>query len=66
MIGSMLALLQPIGFGTSYLRIEALLKKFPDRGLQISALQLCSNALVAVAWLGFDAAQSPFFSRAAA
>jgi drug/metabolite transporter (DMT)-like permease len=53
-VGSLLALLQPIGFGTSYLRIEALLKKYPTRGLEISALQLCSNALVAAAWFAFD------------
>ena len=46
-IASLLALLQPIGFGTSYLRIEALMKRFPDYSLQLSALQLCSNAALA-------------------
>ena len=47
---SLLALLQPIGFGTSYLRIEALMKRYPSSGLQISALQLVSNAAIAIAW----------------
>ena len=55
-VASLLALLQPVGFGTSYLRIEALMKRFPDNGLQLSALQLCSNAAIALAWLGVDAA----------
>jgi len=53
-LASLLALLQPVGFGTSYLRIEALMRKYPDAGLKISALQLISNALIAVAWLGSD------------
>jgi len=53
-LASLLALLQPVGFGTSYLRIEALMRKFPESGLQISALQLVSNALISVAWLGSD------------
>ena len=46
-----LALLQPVGFGTSYLRIEALMRRFPDCSLQLSALQLISNAAVSIAWL---------------
>ena len=53
---SLLALLQPIGFGTSYLRIEALMKRYPSSGLQISALQLVSNAAIAIAWCGGEAA----------
>jgi drug/metabolite transporter (DMT)-like permease len=52
---SLLALLQPVGFGTSYLRIEALMKEFPEYGLQLSSLQLTSNALIAICWCAFDA-----------
>lgn len=52
---TLLALLQPVGFGTSYLRIEALMRKFPSYGLQLSSLQLLSNAGFAFAWCGFDA-----------
>jgi len=48
----LLALLQPVGFGTSYLRIEALMRRYPDRALQLSALQLISNALISLLWLG--------------
>lgn len=84
-----LALLQPVGFGTSarhlpsppsavparallpayatsrphvgvvtcvgYLRIEALMKRFPSYGLQLSSLQLLSNAAIALAWCAADA-----------
>jgi len=46
-----LALLQPVGFGTSYLRIEALMRRYPDASLQLSALQLLSNAAVSLVWL---------------
>ena len=52
---TLLALLQPVGFGTSYLRIEALLKEYPTAGLQLSSLQLTSNALIALAWCALDA-----------
>ena len=31
-------MLQPIGFGTSYIRIERLMEKYPDKGLQLSSL----------------------------
>ena len=53
-MASLLALLQPVGFGTSYLRIEALMKRYPTHGLQISALQLVSNAAIAIAWCGLE------------
>jgi drug/metabolite transporter (DMT)-like permease len=53
--GSALALLQPVGFGVSYIRIEALMKRFPEGGLQLSALQLISNAAIAFAWFGYEA-----------
>ena len=53
-LASLLALLQPVGFGTSYLRIEALMKRYPTHGLQISALQLVSNAAIAIAWCGLE------------
>ena len=52
---TLLALLQPVGFGTSYLRIEGLMAKFPTCGLQLSALQLASNAAIALCWLALDA-----------
>ena len=85
---SICALLQPIGFGTSYLRIEvspqpaslelprraassclapssrlpsarlvsqALMKRFPENGLQVSSLQLISNAAIALAWCATEA-----------
>ena len=51
----LLALLQPVGFGTSYLRIESLMRKFPTHGLQLSALQLISNAGIALLWCALDA-----------
>ena len=84
-VPTMLALLQPVGFGTSappramtppsplasrasphtrwltaargrmrgvaasgYLRIEALMKRFPSHGLALSSLQLISNAAIAI------------------
>ena len=52
---TLLALLQPVGFGTSYLRIEALMKRFPKHGLQLSSLQLLSNAAIAAVWCAADA-----------
>lgn len=52
---TLLALLQPVGFGTSYLRIESLMRKFPTHGLQLSALQLISNAGIALLWCALDA-----------
>ena len=52
-------MLQPIGFGTSYIRIERLMEKYPDKGLQLSSLQLISNAAAACAWLAFTAATVP-------
>ena len=52
---TLLALLQPVGFGTSYLRIEALMKEYPEAGLQLSSLQLLSNAAIAIAWCAADA-----------
>ena len=55
----LLAMLQPIGFGTSYIRIERLMEKYPDKGLQLSSLQLISNAAAACAWLAFTAATVP-------
>ena len=54
-VPTMLALLQPIGFGTSYLRIEALMKRFPSHGLALSSLQLLSNAAIAILWCAADA-----------
>lgn len=53
--GSALALLQPVGFGMSYIRIESLMKRFPEGGLQLAALQLISNAAIAIGWFGYDA-----------
>jgi len=50
-----LALLQPVGFGTSYLRIEALMRRFPEYGLPLSSLQLLSNAAIAICWTGLNA-----------
>jgi drug/metabolite transporter (DMT)-like permease len=32
------------------------MKRFPQGGLQLSALQLISNAAIAIAWFGLDAA----------
>lgn len=52
--GSALALLQPVGFGVSYIRIEALMRRYPEGGLQLSSLQLISNAAIAVAWALYD------------
>ena len=52
---TLLALLQPVGFGTSYLRIESLMSRFPTYGLQLSALQLISNAGISIGWLVLDA-----------
>lgn len=49
-VSEALALLQPIAFGTSYLRIERLAARYPEHGLQISALQLVSNAAISAAW----------------
>ena len=56
---SLLALLQPLGFGTSYIRIEALMRRFPTAGLQLSALQLASNAAIALGWAAFELSGSP-------
>lgn len=50
-----LALLQPVGFGMSYLRIEKMMKEYPEHGLHLSSLQLISNAAIAVAWCAFNA-----------
>ena len=56
---SLLALLQPLGFGTSYIRIEALMRRFPTAGLQLSALQLASNAAIALGWAAFELSANP-------
>lgn len=53
-VPTLLALLQPVGFGASYLRVEGLMQKFPEYGLQTSALQLVANAAVAIAWFVMD------------
>lgn len=61
----LLALLQPVGFGTSYLRIERLMKAYPENGLQLSALQLISNAAISIGWVGcawFASAEPPDLS----
>jgi len=50
---TLLAFLQPIGFGISYLRIEKFMREYPDNGLQLSSLQLISNAAIAVSWCIF-------------
>lgn len=55
---TLLALLQPVGFGTSYLRIESLMSRFPTYGLQLSALQLISNAGISIGWLVLDAVRA--------
>ncbi len=49
LIATLPALIQPIAFGTSYLRIEACMAKFPDHARALSALQLV--AVAALAWL---------------
>jgi len=54
-VATFLALLQPVGFGTSYLRIESLMKRYPEYGLQVSSLQLLSNAAIAVVWTAINA-----------
>jgi len=54
--GDALLLLQPIGFGLSYLRVEDANEKYPGECLAISAGQLLAVALVSFAWMGFDAA----------
>jgi len=55
LIPTLLALCQPLGFGTSYLRIESLLQRYPDYALPLSSLQLLSNAALAALWCGADA-----------
>lgn len=54
LMATALALLQPVGFGASYIRIEQLMKKFPENGLQLSSLQLISNAAIALSWCALD------------
>lgn len=54
-VADALLLLQPLGFGFSYLRVQEASRRFPGEGLALSAGQLLTVALASVAWLGFDA-----------
>uniref|UniRef100_A0A7R9UAU3 EamA domain-containing protein n=1 Tax=Pinguiococcus pyrenoidosus TaxID=172671 RepID=A0A7R9UAU3_9STRA len=49
-----LLLLQPLGFGISYIKIEEAAKRFPGECTALSAAQLVTVALVSFAWVGVD------------
>lgn len=53
---TLLALLQPIGFGVCTMKLEDLMKKYPGTDLPLAALQQVSTAVIGVAWLALDMA----------
>jgi drug/metabolite transporter (DMT)-like permease len=55
--GDLIAVLQPIGFGVSFLRIEHYVEKFKDvknRVLTISAAECVAVGVLSFAWMMFD------------
>jgi hypothetical protein len=55
--GDLIAVLQPIGFGVSFLRIEHYVEKFEgvkNRVLTISAAECVAVGMLSFAWMMFD------------
>lgn len=48
--GDVLALLQAVGFGTSFFLTERMMRGQPDQALPITAVQVSVSALVCMIW----------------
>ena len=48
--GDILALLQAVGFGTSFFLTERMMRGQPDQALPITAVQVSTTALICLAW----------------
>jgi len=52
--GDLWALLQPIGFGMGFWKIERTMKQFPDKGAELTAVQLVVVFFVGLLWSLWD------------
>jgi len=48
--GDVLAILQAVGFGTSFFLTERMMRKQPDQALPITAVQVSTTALICMIW----------------
>lgn len=53
-IGDLLLVLQPIGFGSGYLLLERLIKKYPDEARAITAYKITGVAICSLIWTFFN------------
>ena len=58
-IGDLWSLSQPIGFGTGYIRLEQLMRKYPDQALSVSAAKVAVVGLFALGWATAEAGGAP-------
>mmetsp|Transcript_24965 Transcript_24965/g.39179 ORF Transcript_24965/g.39179 Transcript_24965/m.39179 type:complete len:208 (-) Transcript_24965:177-800(-) len=61
--GDAWSLLQPLGFGVGFWKIEKVMKKFPGKGKQLTALQLLVVWLTGAAWSCVESGGSPDMSH---
>lgn len=52
-IGDLWSLAQPIGFGVGFWKIEKVMKDFPGKGKELTAIQLVVVWLASLVWVGF-------------
>ena len=59
MIGDLWSLAQPIGFGTGYIRLEQLMKEYPEEATAISAAKVLVVGLFAMTWATVEGGGAP-------
>jgi len=60
--GDLWALLQPVGFGMGFWKIERLMKEFPGKGPELTAIQLVVVFFAGLVWSLWDSHGLPDFS----
>ena len=58
-MGDLISLLQPIGFGVGFWKIEKVMKDFPGKGKELTAIQLVVVWLASLAWVAADHQGAP-------
>ena len=54
-IGDLWSVAQPLAFGTGYIRLSQLMRKYPDAAVPVSAAKLLVCALASFVWIGWQA-----------
>jgi len=57
-LGDLWAMGQPIGFGAAFWKTNAMMRKFPEQTLPITAVQVAGAGAISLAWMLYEAWQT--------